>query len=362
MNVIRFSRAARPASVLTCAMLAALALTPSAVARSGRSPQSPVAGVNLAGAEFGNPPGRPETDYHYPSEAEFAWAKSRHFAVVRLPFLWERLQPALGKDFDAGELERLRAAVSGARKHGLSIILDVHDYGRYRGAEIGTAAAPDSAFADLWRRLATIFGGQDDVIFGLMNEPHDQPVARWAASAQAALDAVRAAGACNLTLVPGANWTGAHSWNVEREGVSNALAMAKIVDPGAHAFEFHQYLDEDHSGTHAECRKPEEVVAALSTATKWLREHKAKGFLGEFGAGPDANCQAGLDGMLKHMRDNSDIWMGWAWWAAGAWWPPTYPLNIGPTTGPEKPQMKTLAKWIGKARMPGGCSDKDKKR
>ncbi|MDE2362162.1 MAG: glycoside hydrolase family 5 protein [Hyphomicrobiales bacterium] len=332
--------------------LSPLLLAPALAAE--RAP--PAAGVNFSGAEFGKPSGVVDHDYHYPSDADFEWAKRSGFVVIRLPFLWERLQPKADGEFDAAELERLTGAVARARAKGLATILDPHNYARRDGAIVGSDELPASALADLWRRLAARFKTEKDVVFGLMNEPHDMPVAQWGRAAQAAIDAIRSTGACNLVLVPGANWTGAHSWNAEIGGQSNAHAMAAIRDRGAHAFEFHQYLDADWSGEHAECRKPEEVVAALAVATDWLRAHRQKGFLGEFGAGPDAQCRAGVDAMLKHMRDNGDVWRGWTWWAAGAWWPPSYPLQIqSPPGAPAKPQMETLAHWIGKTPAPRGC-------
>ncbi|MEI2733537.1 MAG: glycoside hydrolase family 5 protein [Rhodoblastus sp.] len=322
----------------------------------------PAAGVNLAGAEFGHAPGKAEKDFHFPSESEFAWAKKKGFAVVRLPFQWERLQPAFGKELDADHLALLAGAVERARTQGLSIILDVHNYGRWRGDPIGGGKVSDRAFADLWRRLARKFGKQPHVVFGLMNEPHDMPAAAWAKSAQAAIDAIRATGACNLLLVPGVNWTGAHSWTKDSEHGVNAQTMRAIRDKGAHAFEFHQYLDADSSGTSGQCRKKEEVVAALSVATTWLRETKRKGFLGEFGAGDSEQCREGLDAMLEHMADNADVWMGWAYWAAGAWWPKDYPLSIEPKDGEDRPQMKTLAKWMGGA-LPQACpAPREKKK
>ncbi len=322
---------------------------------------APAAGVNLAGAEFGAAPGAAEKDFHFPAESEFAWARAKGFSVVRLPFLWERLQPALEQDFDAGHLALLASAVARARTHGLSIILDVHNYGRWRGEPIGGDKTPDRAFADLWRRLARRFGKEPHVVFGLMNEPHDMPAARWAKSAQAAIDAIRATGACNLLLVPGVNWTGAHSWTRAGDHGVNGEAMRMVRDRGAHAFEFHQYLDADWSGTSGQCRPKEQVVAALSVATQWLRENKRKGFLGEFGAGDDERCREGLDAMLEHMATNSDVWTGWAYWAAGAWWPKDYPLSIEPKGGEDRPQMKIIAKWTGGA-LPGACPVPRKKK
>ena len=319
-----------------------------------KSRARPASGVNLAGAEFGQPPGKAEKDFHFPAETEFAWVKKRGFAVVRLPFLWERIQPALEKELDTDHLALIQTAVGRAKENGLSIILDVHNYGRWRGDVIGGDKVPDRAFADLWRRLAAKFGREPHVVFGLMNEPHDMPADVWAKSAQTAIDAIRAAGACNLLLVPGVNWTGAHSWAAEGKHGVNAKEMSAIRDKGAHAFEFHQYLDADWSGTSGQCRKKEEVVAALSVATSWLRENKRKGFLGEFGAGDNEQCRDGLDAMLTHMADNADVWTGWTYWAAGAWWPKDYPLSIEPKGDEDRPQMKVLAKWTG-APLPNAC-------
>ncbi|HMN72977.1 MAG TPA: glycoside hydrolase family 5 protein [Rhodoblastus sp.] len=342
-------RLRRLACALACAIFGA---GPAIVGDAPRA--RPAAGVNLAGAEFGEAPGAAEKDFHFPADSEFAWAKSKGFAVVRLPFLWERLQPALEKDFDGAHLALLTEAVDRARAHGLAIILDVHNYGRWRGDPIGGDKVPDRAFADLWRRLAQKFGKEPHVVFGLMNEPHDMQAARWAKSAQAAIDAIRGTGACNLLLVPGVDWTGAHSWAKDGGHGVNAQAMRAIHDRGAHAFEFHQYLDDDSSGRSGQCRKTEEVVAALSVATGWLRENRRKGFLGEFGAGNNEQCRDGLDAMLAHMADNADVWLGWAYWAAGAWWPKDYPLSIEPKDGEDRPQMKILAKWTG-AALPGAC-------
>ncbi len=209
--------------------------------------------------------------------------------------------------------------------------------------------------------LAQKFGKEPHVVFGLMNEPHDMPAAAWAKSAQAAIDAIRATGACNLLLVPGVNWTGAHSWTKDSEHGVNAQTMRAIRDKGAHAFEFHQYLDADSSGTSGQCREKDEVLAALSVATNWLRENKRKGFLGEFGAGDSEQCRKGLDAMLEHMADNADVWTGWAYWAAGAWWPKDYPLSIEPKDGEERAQMKTLAKWMGGA-LPNACPVPQKRK
>ena len=51
-------------------------------------------GVNLAGAEFApqHVPGVFGTDYTYPTHTEIDYYASKGLDVIRLPFLWERLQ------------------------------------------------------------------------------------------------------------------------------------------------------------------------------------------------------------------------------------------------------------------------------
>jgi endoglucanase len=74
-------------------------------------------GVNLAGAEFGsNVPGVFGTDYTYPTHAEIDYYASKNLDVIRLPFLWERLQRSEFGSLDAAELSRLDDVVNYATR------------------------------------------------------------------------------------------------------------------------------------------------------------------------------------------------------------------------------------------------------
>ena len=65
-------------------------------------------GVNLAGAEFGsNVLGVFGTDYTYPTHTEIDYYAAKGMSVVRLPFLWERIQHSENAPLDAVELGRL---------------------------------------------------------------------------------------------------------------------------------------------------------------------------------------------------------------------------------------------------------------
>ncbi|HYG06798.1 MAG TPA: glycoside hydrolase family 5 protein [Stenotrophomonas sp.] len=311
------------------------------------------AGVNLAGAEF-NSSKRPGTlfkDYTYPAAGDYAYFAGKGMNIVRLPFLWERLQPQPKGELDATQLQLIRKGVDQAKAQNLHVILDVHNYAKYNGARLGTDASPPALLVDLWTRLATVFKDDDAVIFGLMNEPNAVDATAWAAMAQASIDAIRATGARNLILVPGTAYTGAHSWASTSYGTPNATALANINDPANNfAFEVHQYLDKDYSGTSGECVSPTIGADKLRGVTAWLRQQGKRGFLGEFAGGSNETCMQALDGMLTFMEQNADVWLGWTYWAAGSWWPATYPFNVHPAKdGSEKPQMPLLTRHAAQA-------------
>src|SRR5574340_1277466 len=94
----------------------------------GQATEACFRGINLSGAEFGEPPGTAGKDYVYPSNETIDYFASKGFTSVRLPFLWERLQPRLEAELDAAELTRLVETVERLRDRGLRIVVDPHNY------------------------------------------------------------------------------------------------------------------------------------------------------------------------------------------------------------------------------------------
>ena len=248
----------------------------------------PFRGVNLASAEFGMDPfGNGSGNYVYPDPAYVPGYNSADYFIgkgmntFRLPFRWEHLQPNRGQAFDGAELDKLRTTVNHLTQKGAFVLLDTHNYARFFTNVLG-AGVSSGEFADLWSRLANEFKGNDHVLFGLMNEPHDMPTEAWVNAANAAISAIRGTGAKNLILVPGNGWTGGHSWNDTWYGTPNAQALLKINDPGNNvAFEAHQYLDGDKSGTNVDCVSATIGSERLQVFTNWLKANGKKGFLGE---------------------------------------------------------------------------------
>ncbi|HVE15977.1 MAG TPA: cellulase family glycosylhydrolase, partial [Chthoniobacterales bacterium] len=335
----------------------------------------PLMGVNLAGAEFGTSgtdsnglpipvlPGVYNTDYTYPTQSEVDYYLSKGMNTFRLPFLWERLEPDLGTGaFDSAQLGYIENFVSQTTAKGGYVILDPQDFGQYvigdTGYGIGTPQVTVEEYASFWSQLATQFGGNDHVLFGLMNEPAGSPVItteQWFDAAQSAINAIRnplGANAHNTILVPGNYYTGAWSWLTSGNGIDtpNAAVFGSLTDPDNNfLFEVHQYLDENYSGTSPDIAH--DPVAALSGFTEWLKLTGNKGFLGEFAVAEGPVQQAAVTQMLNYINDpaNSSVWEGWTWWAGGPWWDTdgtNYMFNLDPVNGTDAPQMTYLAPFL----------------
>ncbi|THF47008.1 glycoside hydrolase family 5 protein [Allorhizobium terrae] len=304
-------------------------------------------GINLSGAEFGKLGGVVNKDYTYPSDATIQYFAEKGFTSVRLPFKWERLQADAMGALNADELKLLDDAVSRIKEAGMNVVLDPHNFAQYKGKFLNTPEVPVDVLADFWGKLASHYANDPAIVFGLMNEPFDMPATQWLPVANAAIAAIRKAGAKNLVLVPGVAWTGAHSWQSERPGGANSVVMLGVKDSANnYAYEVHQYFDADYSGTKAECSGAAGAIAGVENVTKWLRANGKRGYLGEFGAAGDPACVKAIKEMTGVVEANRDLWVGWAYWVAGDWWSPKEPLNIQPGPSGDRPQLAGLKPFL----------------
>lgn len=309
-------------------------------------------GINLAGAEFGDDgqiPGVHGHDFEYPTGGSVEYFRRLGFNLVRLPFRWERLQPKLLAEFDSDEEKRLRTLSHYITARGMTLVLNPCNFARRKLSDdgwnkdylIGTSDVPTASFVDFWVRLASLFPDNRNVIFGLMNEPFDIPATYWLEIVNPLIAGIRKAGARNLILVPGVGYTSAHTWIA-----AGNEAMYKVEDPANNfAFEVHQYLDFDSSGTHPEVVSGTIGSERIRDFEEWARKYGFRAFLGEFGvSGDSASCLA-LANLCKSVLKSPDIWLGWAAWAAGPRWPEDYIFNLEPKDGKDRPQTRILASF-----------------
>ncbi|KAF2256945.1 glycoside hydrolase family 5 protein [Trematosphaeria pertusa] len=301
------------------------------------------AGVNIAGFDFGcTTDGRcsltgTNKPYDIVSGAN-ALGQMNHFVkddtlnAFRLPVGWQFLvNNNLGGNLDsnnAGQYDRL---MQGCLSSGASLcIIDIHNYARWNGQIVGQGGPTDDQLASVWKQLATKYGSNSKVAFGVMNEPHDIPdIKKWADTVQAVVTAIRGAGASsNIILLPGQGYTSAETF--VSSGSAEALNAVKNPD-GSTAnliMDVHKYLDSDNSGTHTECVK-NNVDNAFKPLADWLRTNKRQAMLTETGGGNTQSCQQYMCQQLQYLNQNSDVYLGYTGWAAGGF-ATTYELNETP--------------------------------
>lgn len=305
-------------------------------------------GVNLAGLDFGGGkyPGQYGKDYIAPNNGEIDYYTGKGMNAFRLPFLWERLQPTANGPFNQTYLGYITSVVNYATSKGAKLILDPHNYARYFGIVIGTGNVATSDYANFWSQLAKLFAQNNNVIFGLMNEPNTMSTELWLTDANAAISAIRSVGANNLIIVPGNAWTGAWSWYQNWYGSPNAEIMTGVKDSANnYAIEVHQYLDSDSSGTHDECVDASIGSSRLANFTSWARQNHVKAFLGEWAGGKNSVCYSAITDTLNFLGNNKDVYLGWTWWAGGPWWG-NYMFNLDPQNGQDAPQMQYLVPYL----------------
>lgn len=204
-------------------------------------------------------------------------------AAVSWQFL---VNDKLGGTLDSKNFGNFDQLVKSCLDTGAYCMLDIHNFARWNGGIIGQGGPTDEEFADLWSQLATKYADEEKIVFGLMNEPHDLDIQIWAKTCQAAVTAIREAGAASqMILLPGTNFDSAATL----VSTGSAAALLELTNPDGSTdgliFDIHKYLDENNSGTHEECVF--DNVDAFNELADWLRENKRQGLVSETGASND---------------------------------------------------------------------------
>jgi endoglucanase len=117
--------------------------------------------------------------------------------AFRLPVGWQYLVNGnLGGTLDSNNFATYDKEVQACLSSGAALCeIDVHNYARWNGGIIGQGGPTNAQFASLWSQIAAKYANNPKIAFGVMNEPHDLDINTWAGSVQAAVTAIRQAGA-----------------------------------------------------------------------------------------------------------------------------------------------------------------------
>lgn len=223
-----------------------------------------------------------------PGQMQHWTSLAKPLNMFRLPISWQFLvNNQVGATLDATNLGKYDQLVQACLKTGAHCMIDIHNFARFNNAIIGQGGPADDAFVSLWTQLATKYAAQENMVFELMNEPHDLDVNLWAATCQKVVAAIRGAGATSqMILLPGTNFDSAATL----VSSGSAAALMNITNPDGTTdnllLDIHKYLDEDNSGTHKTCTTNN--VDAFTTVADFLRQAGRKGFVSESGASSDS--------------------------------------------------------------------------
>ena len=268
------------------------------------------AGVNYAGAEFSDTvlPGTPGTDFWYPTSASIAYLASRGYSAFRLPILWERIQPLGMGVLDSGEASRLMTAVQQANANGLTVVVGIHNYGRYHGVPFnsGDSGAPTAAMlADCYVRIADLLEGCDWIV-GMMNEPHDIPgsaptfvvgnnVALWDSGTTLGWNGEN----CTLAYGTGTVHQGAGSLSVTRTDLVN----------GDNNFFRFNIADDGLTATNGNTLSAWVYVPEGATGTSWVANIEMQNSSWSWQAGPQITVPKGTWTQITY-QPPSGTWAG----------------------------------------------------
>jgi endoglucanase len=321
-------------------------------------------GVNLSGMECGDP--RDGNPYgHVILGTYYSYWLSQGVKTFRLPFKWERVQPALGRALDATYLGQIEQQVTYAAINGQTVLLDLHNYGTYytlpnfggavnlgQSNAYGDLSGPTyTNYANVWQQLASVFGPYSNILgYDIMNEPQGLAPGVWPAAAQAAINAIRSVDTKTTIFVEGEGWASANGWAWANPTLNT------LTDPSNRlVFSAHNYANQqcESFATYDSCDTPQTLVNQFSGSGNflpWLQQNGFKGHIGEGGVGQDPRLLTMLNNSIAAYQAANVPYHYWNGGPCGS--PASYtdtnltPASFGPPATGIPPQTGILAKYI----------------
>jgi endoglucanase len=293
-------------------------------------------GVNLPGLEYadGTFPGTQGTNYTQNDEAEYKRLSLLGFKVVRVPIKIERLQPTDGGSFDATYKGYINNQFTWAKKYGMQVWLDIHNYGgRYISGtfrKIGSAEYPIANYAAFIKKIAQEWKNEAGLKgVCLMNEPHDMPTATTSSNynttstnylmIQAAIDEWETEDTSKELSACTDGWSGVQNFF----NTYGANPTPFWSYQGTFYYELHSYWDSNNSGQYSDrfaVGNGRDVTYAgdkLKDVAEWAKQYDVKLMIGEFGYPEDDESWGVMANDFLNVADEYNI--PTFYWSAGIW-------------------------------------------
>jgi endoglucanase len=250
-------------------------------------------------------------------EEHFAKLKAAGFSTVRVvlftfPFLDQQNR------LDPKWINRLDWVVATAKKHGLNVILDEHDF----DACSKDVAACRPKLKAIWTQLAQRYKNEPNaVVFELLNEPHGQfDAATWNATAQELLQIVRKDNPKRNVIIGGVRWNSRDTLKDLQlpAGDKHIIATFHYYDPFPFTHQGAAWADEPiRSGKNIHFGKPAEIAQVekdFAMVKAWSDASGRPVLLGEFGAYDKAAMDDRVLWTRTVARTAEKNGFAWAYW------------------------------------------------
>jgi endoglucanase len=250
-------------------------------------------------------------------DEHFAKIKAAGFSTVRVVLFTFRVLDRQNK-LDTKWLNRLDWVLATARKHGLNVIVDEHDFD---DCSKDVAACLPKLKA-VWSRLSERYKNEpNSVIFELLNEPHGQfDAATWNARFPEVLAVMRKSNPTRNVIIGGVNWNSRETLKDLQlpAGDQHIIATFHYYDPFTFTHQGASWVDEPmrsskgvRFGKAEEIAKIEQDFAAVQA---WSNSTGRPVFLGEFGAYDKAAMEDRARWTSTVARTAEKNGFAWAYW------------------------------------------------
>lgn len=286
--------------------------------------------INVSGLEYSSDPNaRAYYNYVPPSNQSLAAIKTNGFWGIRLPISEEQLQPdpvkAAKGILNESYVSVVIDTATRAQRIGLTVIIDIHNYGQYYGNNISLTSSTDKT-RDIRAMYLGVVGSlakrlQGAGVWGLSvtNEPHAMSVADVQSVEQDAVNTARAAGFRGYLFVDDAGWATA----------SDGIQITVRDPSGTTCYDVHAYGDGNGSGTYkvpyaqdidistGNRVNADTIVNRIAPAVNQAKREKRCLFIGEIGAPlADPGRRQQVINAANYLKNNG---VDWAYWVSGEW-------------------------------------------
>lgn len=323
-------------------------------------------------------PGIYGTHYQYPGPGLMDYFNSKGLKIIRLGYMWERMQHDLNGPLDPAELSRMDTVIANARARGIKVLPEPHNNGKrtVAGTEyvIGSSQVPFSAWKDYWRKFADHYKNETALYgYDLSDEPmgtggmwtgwsdkdhqviQADPDGVIRGAAQHAVDAIREKDSVH-TIVAGGEWsTNAKAWRnynehfVINDPQDNILyEVSQFFDynySGQYTYSYDVNFDSNHRPSDEGGIAPDQIGPYRAAPfISWLEDYGRKGFFSGYGIpASDPRWLPILDNFLNYINQHG---VGGAyWWSSD--WAGIDDLWTGSQNGTDRPQMAILTNYLG---------------